>query len=454
MTLVPKREYVVLLVGDVVVLAISLWIALALRYLSPPSSEIFLKHLAPFSILIALCAAVFFLAGLYGKHTSLFRSKLSATILYTQVINVILAALFFFLMPAFGLAPKTILVLYLLVSFGLIYFWRVVLFPRLPPLLAGKKMKGLLVGSGPDALALRSEADSDPRYSFEFKQVIDTEHSGVPEVIQRALSLAQEDDMTFLVVDFSDKAFAAARPIIYDTVFHKRRFAIIDIVELYQEVFDSVPLSLIKYEWILEHLSASRVHDLLKRMADITIALTLGIVSFVLSPFVAIAIKLDDGGPVFIDQVRVGRFEKPIRVVKFRSMTGNDRGEYGESGKTKLSVTRVGKYLRSSRIDELPQLWSVLKGDLSIVGPRPEFPALSREYSARIPYYNARYLVTPGLTGWAQLKHDRHPHHMTDIAETKRKLSYDLYYLNRRSLFLDIFIILQTIKVVLTARGS
>jgi len=276
----------------------------------------------------------------------------------------------------------------------------------------------------------------------------------VPEVIQRALSLAQEDDMTFLVVDFSDKAFAAARPIIYDTVFHKRRFAIIDIVELYQEVFDSVPLSLIKYEWILEHLSASRVHDLLKRMADITIALTLGIVSFVLSPFVAIAIKLDDGGPVFIDQVRVGRFEKPIRVVKFRSMTGNDRGEYGESGKTKLSVTRVGKYLRSSRIDELPQLWSVLKGDLSIVGPRPEFPALSREYSARIPYYNARYLVTPGLTGWAQLKHDRHPHHMTDIAETKRKLSYDLYYLKHRSLFLDIFIILQTIKVVLTARGS
>jgi len=454
MTLVPKREYVVLLVGDVVVLAISLWIALALRYLSPPSSEIFLKHLAPFSILIALSAAVFFLAGLYGKHTSLFRSKLSATILYTQVINVILAALFFFLMPAFGLAPKTILVLYLLVSFGLIYFWRVVLFPRLPPLLAGKKMKGLLVGSGPDALALRSEVASDPRYSFEFEQIIDTEHSGVPEVIQRALSLAQEDDMTFLVVDFSDKAFAAARPIIYDTVFHKRRFAIIDIVELYQEVFDSVPLSLIKYEWILEHLSASRVHDLLKRMADITIALTLGIVSFVLSPFVAIAIKLDDGGPVFIDQVRVGRFEKPIRVVKFRSMTGNDRGEYGESGKTKLSVTRVGKYLRSSRIDELPQLWSVLKGDLSIVGPRPEFPALSREYSARIPYYNARYLVTPGLTGWAQLKHDRHPHHMTDIAETKRKLSYDLYYLKHRSLFLDIFIILQTIKVVLTARGS
>jgi len=454
MTLVPKREYVVLLVGDVIVLTISLWAALTIRYLVPPAGEFFIRHLVPFSILFALSAAVFFLAGLYGKHTGLFRSKLPSTILYTQITNVALAALFFFLIPAFGLAPKTILVLYLVVSFALIYLWRIALFPRLPTLLAGRRPKGVLIASGSDAKALAEEIASDPRYPFQFKQVIDTSRAAVPEVIQQACRLAEEDDMTFLVVDFSDKAFAAARPIIYDAVFHKRRFAILDIVELYQEVFDSVPLSLVQYEWILGSVSASRIYDIVKRTADIMIALALGAFSLLLYPFVAAAIKLDDGGQIFIDQTRVGRFEKPIRVVKFRSMTGNDRGEYGEGGKTKLAVTRIGNYLRRSRIDELPQLWSVLKGDLSIVGPRPEFPVLSREYSSRIPYYNARYLVTPGLTGWAQLKHDQHPHHMTDIAETKRKLSYDLYYLKHRSLFLDIFIILQTVKVVLTARGS
>src|SRR3989344_1861469 len=125
MTLVPKREYIVLFAGDVLVLAVALFAALAIRYLAPPSGEVFLKHLVPFSILFALSTAVFFLAGLYGKHTSLFRSKLPATILYTQVINVLLAALFFFLIPAFGLAPKTILVLYLLVSSILTYVWRV-----------------------------------------------------------------------------------------------------------------------------------------------------------------------------------------------------------------------------------------------------------------------------------------------------------------------------------------
>src|SRR3989344_2128892 len=113
MSLVPKREYVVLLIGDIAVFAVSLWATLALRYLAVPSPELFNLHLVPFAILFAAWVVVFFLAGLYGRHTRLFRSRLAATILYTQTTNMALAALFFFFIPAFGLAPKTILVLYL-----------------------------------------------------------------------------------------------------------------------------------------------------------------------------------------------------------------------------------------------------------------------------------------------------------------------------------------------------
>ncbi len=453
MTLSPKREYIVLFLGDIVVFALSLWAALAIRYLEVPSDDLFMRHFVPFSLLFGLWAIVFFLAGLYGKHTRLFRSKLPVTILYTQILNMLFAALFFFLIPAFGLAPKTILVLYLAVSFPLIYFWRVSLFPRLPRFFAGRRPRGILIASGPDARALAREVAADSRYPFEFIEVIDTGEFDVSEVIQRVLRITAEDS-TFLVVDFSDKAFAAARPIIYNTVFQKSRFAIIDVVELYEEVFDCMPLSLVKYEWILESVSSSRAYNTLKRVVDILAAIILGAISLLLYPFIALAIKLDDGGEIFVDQERVGRFEKPISLVKFRSMTGNDRGIYGSGGKTALSVTRVGRFLRSTRLDELPQLLSVLKGDLSMVGPRPEFPTLSRQYSAKIPYYNARYLVAPGITGWAQIRHHSHPHHETDIAETKTKLSYDLYYLKHRSLFLDIFIILQTIKIMLTARGS
>lgn len=451
MSLVPKREYVVLLIGDVIIFGVSLWATLALRYLEAPSSELFRTHLLPFSFLFAAWVAVFFLAGLYGRHTRLFRSRLAATILYTQMVNIGLAALFFFSIPAFGLAPKTILLLYLVVSFILIFFWRIGLYPHLR---SRRRLKGVLIASGPDAKALALEVASDARYPFAFEYVIDTARAASHEVIQQACRVAEEDDVAFLVVDFSDKAVSAALPIIYDAAFHKRRFALLDAATLYEEVFEREPLSLIHYEWVLANVSASRVYDILKRVIDILCAALGVLVSLIFYPFIMLAIKLDDGGQIFIVQERVGRFQKPIRIYKFRSMSGNDAGDYGTSGKTKLTVTRVGYWLRLLRLDEFPQLWNVLRGDLSLVGPRPELPTLASQYNARIPYYNARYLIAPGLTGWAQVRHDRDPHHGTDIVETKTKLSFDLYYLAHRSLLLDIFILLQTVRIFVTARGS
>lgn len=451
MTLVPKREYIVLLLGDIAVFTIALWITLALRYLTVPSFSLLQLHLVPFSMLFVVWIAVFFIAGLYGRHSRLMRSRLTATILYAQFLNIIIAALFFFFAPAFGIAPKTFLLLYLVVSSPLIFAWRIGLFPRMRKT---KRLRGVLIASGADAQALAHEAKTDARSPFRFDYVIDTDRAPSHEVIQQACRVAGEDEVAFLVVDFFNPSIAAALPIVYDAAFHKQRFALIDVVDLYQELFDRVPLTLVRYEWILRHLGASRVYDGVKRAIDMLGSGLAGMVSLVLYPFVMLAIKFDDGGDIFITQERVGRFERPIHVIKFRSMSGNDQGNYGEGGVSKLKVTRVGKLLRVLRIDELPQLWNVFRGDLSLVGPRPELPALAAQYSARIPYYNARYLVNPGLTGWAQIKHDRDPHHGTDIVETKTKLSYDLYYLKHRSLLLDLFILFQTVRIVFTARGS
>lgn len=451
MTLVPKREYVLLLIGDIVVFAVSLWATLALRYLELPSQALFVRHLVPFTILFAAWAIVFFLAGLYGRHSRIFRSRLTSTLLFTQIINIVIAALFFFLYPAFGLAPKTILVLYLVISFVFIFLWRAVLFPRLP---RARRLKGVLIAAGPDAQALAEEIRRDERSPFMFSYVIDTSRAPSHEIIQHACRVAEEDDMTFVVVDLSDSAVSAALPIMYDAAFQKRRFALIDAAQLYEEVFDRVPLSLIDYQWVLGNLSSSHLYDTLKRVIDISGAAVIGVVSLVLYPFIALAIKLDDGGPIFISLPRIGRYQRTINILKFRSMTGNDSGDYGPMGKTRLSVTRVGKWLRLLRLDELPQLWNVFKGELSFVGPRPETPSLVATYSARIPYYSARHLVAPGLSGWAQIRHDRHPHHGVAVEETKEKLAYDLYYMEHRSLMLDLFILLQTVRVMLTARGS
>ena len=450
MNLVPKREYILLLVGDVIVFLVSLWLTLLVRYLEAPSIGLLQTFLTPFSFLFAVWLVMFYLAGLYSRHTRLFRTRLFATIFYTQILNIIIAALFFFLIPAFGIAPKTILFLYLVISSILIVSWRIIVFPRFP---AGPKLKGVLIASGRDAEALAQEVSRDSRYAFTLESV-DTKRASTAEVIREACRALESNEVAFLVVDFSDRAIAAAFPIMYDAAFQKNRFALVDIVDLYQEMFECEPLSLLQYEWILENVSSSRVYDNLKRFIDIVAALLIGVVSLIFYPFVALAVKLDDGGPLFIKQVRVGRFQMPINVLKFRTMSGNDQGNYGKNGVSELTVTRVGKWLRMLRIDELPQLWAVLRGDLSLVGPRPELPALASLYSARIPYYSARYLVAPGLTGWAQIRHDRDPHHGADIDETRTKLSYDLYYLKHRSLALDISILFQTVRVVFTARGS
>jgi lipopolysaccharide/colanic/teichoic acid biosynthesis glycosyltransferase len=222
--------------------------------------------------------------------------------------------------------------------------------------------------------------------------------------------------------------------------------------KVYEELFGRVPLSLLRYHWFLENISATkrRAYDFLKRAMDVAISLPLFVFSLLWYPFVATAIKLDDGGAVFIVQERVGAKGRLIRTYKFRSMLRNEENPTTRAANT---VTRVGAFLRRTRLDELPQLWSVLRGEMSLIGPRPELSSLVSLYEREVPYYNIRHLIKPGLSGWAQIYHENHPHHQADISETKVKLSYDLYYIKHRSLWLDLKIALKTVKILLSRSG-
>lgn len=187
---------------------------------------------------------------------------------------------------------------------------------------------------------------------------------------------------------------------------------------------------------------------------DIIVASILGILSLIWYPIVYIATRFDDRGPLLIAQERIGKNGRTIRMSKFRSMTANDSGSYSHNnGKSNLKVTKVGSFIRMTRVDELPQLWSVIKGDQSLIGPRPELPALVQIYEKKIPYYNVRHLIKPGLSGWAQISHRSHPHHAVAVDDTRDKLSYDLFYVKNRSLMLDIRIALQTLKSIISKQG-
>jgi lipopolysaccharide/colanic/teichoic acid biosynthesis glycosyltransferase len=184
---------------------------------------------------------------------------------------------------------------------------------------------------------------------------------------------------------------------------------------------------------------------------DIVIAFAAGVASLIFYPFVILAIKIEDGKEIFSVQERIGKNNKPIKLLKFRTMTfANDGGKWGNDNHNQ--ITRVGRFLRNSRIDELPQLWNVLWGDISLVGPRPEFADAVGKYEKEIPYYSVRHLVKPGLSGWAQI-YGEHAHHEADFSKTKNKLSYDLYYIKNRSLMLDLKIALKTIKALLSRSG-
>jgi lipopolysaccharide/colanic/teichoic acid biosynthesis glycosyltransferase len=189
-----------------------------------------------------------------------------------------------------------------------------------------------------------------------------------------------------------------------------------------------------------------------KRVFDVSLALALLVVAVPLTCIAAAALFIEGGTP-FIRPERIGRGGKSIRLLKLRSMLiGDDRGDPELQKKNR--VTRLGKLLRKTRVDELPQLWNVLIGELSFIGPRPEFPKIAEVYEREVPQYHMRHLIAPGLSGWAQIHDYDAPRGPADVVRTRRKVSYDLYYLKHRSFGLDLAIAIKTVRALLSFSGT
>jgi lipopolysaccharide/colanic/teichoic acid biosynthesis glycosyltransferase len=171
-----------------------------------------------------------------------------------------------------------------------------------------------------------------------------------------------------------------------------------------------------------------------------------------LIPLIAIGIKLTSPGPVLYSQRRTGKHGRPFQCFKFRTMRADAEADTGPTwaGDDDPRITQIGKFLRASRLDEIPQLWNVFRGDMGFVGPRPERPEFVEWLSKEIPYYHLRHLVRPGITGWAQVSYE----YGNSLEDAKEKLRFDLYYIKNISLSFDLYIIFQTAKIVLFGRGA
>jgi lipopolysaccharide/colanic/teichoic acid biosynthesis glycosyltransferase len=226
---------------------------------------------------------------------------------------------------------------------------------------------------------------------------------------------------------------------------------VIGIVDFWERYLDKIPPHYVDRSWLARvdlHVKNPLIHWM-KRMMDLLISITGLVLLFPILGLSLILICLESGFPLFYIQKRTGYLGRPYSMIKLRTMKKGAESDGAQWAKKKDSrVTKIGKFLRNWRIDEIPQFWNIIKGEMSVVGPRPERPEFQSELNEKVPFWYARNLVKPGLTGWAQIRFS----YASDLSESEEKLSYDLYYLKHASLILDMEIILSTLRSV--SKGS
>ncbi len=454
----------ILILGDIIILYAALAAALTIRY-GGFDLTTFRNHLAPFSIIFFLWIVVFYIHNLYdldiAKNNNAFYSALFRALL----INVALTIIFFYFAPYISkitMAPKTILFLTVVVFIVLFWLWRN-LFNRVAGSTA-LNINTAVIGHNPQVLELAREIVKNPQLGYRINLIIKHEENGniknLDELGLKKIEIKTGLDNLKETLIQKKITTAIVAPEIYrspeliqnlfDCLRHKIDF--INFPSFYERIVQKIPVSAINQIWFLENISQRQrnFYEFLKRIFDFFAGIMLLTASLPLWPIIGLIIKIESPGPIFYKQTRIGQGGKPFRLTKFRTMIKDAEKDGPKMAQENdPRVTKFGRFLRKSRLDELPQLWNVIKGEMSFVGPRAERPEFHQELKEKIPFYQERYLIKPGLSGWAQIKHG----YSSSIEDNFEKVQYDLYYVKNRSFLLDLGIVLKTINIILKGGG-
>jgi len=449
-TIATKMKKMLLLGGDLVILYLSLGLTLCLRYgfnLSHLRSPMVLQHFTPFTIIYLTWLLVLYISELYDLNIARNNLIFYTTLFKAMLVNIGIAVAFFYFIPYFGITPKTNLFLNIVIFVVIFSIWRQV-YNRL--LISTALLDNVLViGETKETKDLIRYIEDNPQLGFLVKRVVQ------PKDIELIFDLIE-----YIVQDKIQTVVTAIDPH-RDTNLVKNLYhclpldiTLYDLPTFYEKITGRIPISAIEEVWFLENLMRERknLYESTKRVLDIFYALSIGVITLPLYPFIVLAVKLDSPGPIFYKQKRVGENSQIFNVYKFRSMIDSAEKNGAQWAQEKdPRVTKVGKFLRLTRLDELPQLYNVLRGDMSFVGPRPERPefVFGVNLQRQIPFYQIRHLVKPGLTGWAQINFQ----YGASLEDTIEKLQYDLFYIKNHSFMLDLEIILKTVKIVVSAVG-
>lgn len=379
---------------------------------------------------------MFFIEGLYSLRT--FKPEgLSVSLIRTQLINSGFTFVYFYLFPYEGITPKTNVFILAFISAILLFFYRKLFFAFFS--YRGLKLKTVIIGNEKLAADVERSLQTKPYMGFEIIEKSDNTNIHIHEKVDLvAVDRNQYQDREFLkkLIDGLN-----------------RGMNIMDLAAFNELVTGKIPVSALNESWFVENcgMQADKGYKLGKALLDKFVGLCILLVVLPVYAVLLPLLLIFSGRPIFYSQIRTGYRNRPFRIYKLRTMTVNAEKSGAQWATPKDSrVTPIGKFLRKTRLDELPQLWNILNGTMSLVGPRPERPEMIKDKLEKsVPFYNFRHLVKPGVTGWAQVNF-RYGFSEEDSME---KLQYDLYYVKNKSIWLDIKIILKTIKTVITGMG-
>lgn len=458
-----RTKQIILLFGDLFGFAFSFILAFWLRNNLFPNSVIIEQHIFLFGWLFALWIVVNYINGLYDlayiKNRFWFRRVAEA-----GVMSLILSVIALYLIPSSTLTPKTILFLNIVLGYTISILSRMV-YHRL---IGYKRLRTsiLIVGYSKEIEELITIINNNPEKGYEIAAICDTEQKVDRDKIGRDIqtygsyACIRPAITTHHAEIIVTAPHLANDPLVvrelYELLFWPVR--ITDYYTLYETLTNRVSPNAFSEDWFLSNVSnfEQPVYNKFRRLVNYIAILLLGSVFVILFPIAACAIRLNSKGPIFYKQKRVGELGKPFMIYKFRTMYAlNQDGSAEEDGaqfasKNDERVTSVGKILRKFRIDELPQVINLIKGELTLIGPRPERPEIVAVLEEKMPYYPLRHIVKPGITGWAAIQQ----HYTEDIESSLEKLQYDLFYIKNRSAILDAAILLRTVNVVMRMMGQ
>lgn len=453
-----KIKKIILMAIDLLILILSLKITLILRYTNNINPMLEKQHFQVFIPIFGLWLIVIYINSLYDFKKIINQNKLVEKSIKSVLVSFFLSMIIFYLVPYAQITPKTNLIIFSGFFLVLFLLWRLFFLSINKKYLPSSNIA--IIGYNEIIRKTIKAIFKNSQLGFKVKFIVSPKNNVLVDIAEMYNLVIIEDvnQLSRAIKDYKIDSLILEKDISEMKDLQKALFNLLpsginyyNLTKFYEEISGQIPLEILNKAWFLENLNLAEKKNFerIKRIFDICSSFLFIIIASPIFLIIAILVKISSPGPIIFKQIRAGKNNKDFGLYKFRTMRV-ENNKQTPTIKNDPRITKIGNFLRKSRLDELPQLINVIKGDMSFVGPRPERPEIVRELINNIPFYNIRALIKPGITGWDQISGE---YHSPSIEDTYKKLKYDLYYIKNRSVYLDISIILKTIRTALGHEG-